>query len=413
MTNKLLTFETPFDTYTASAIIGEGGAGRVYVVTNNSGEELALKCLTPERITAERLKRFKNEILFCQNCGHSNIVRVTDAGATIIKGVKCPFYIMPRYSGTLRTQIGKVRHEEIVELFSQILNGVEAAHLAKVWHRDLKPENILYDQRRNCLLIADFGIAHFEEDELYTAVETKSAVRLANFQYSAPEQRIRNSKVDHRADIFALGLILNELFTGEILQGAGHKKISDVARQFAYLDDIIELMTQQNPANRPESIEKIKMELIGRKNAFVALQKYDESKKQVVFATELPQFEPIRIVGIDYESGILKLKLSQNIPAGWAQEFQNPRGGHSSIVGYGPERFEIRGNIASIGVRNDESFIQQIVNHAKNYVNAANQGYVKQEQERARKEEQQRRIALEKQIAEAEMKKNILSNVKL
>ena len=82
-------------------------------------------------------------------------------------------------------------------------------------------------------------------------------------------------------------------------------------------------------------------------------------------------------------------------------------------MGYGPERFEIRGNIASIGVRNDESFIQQIVNHAKNYVNAANQGYVQQEQERERKEEQQRRIALEKQIAEAEMRKNVLSNVKL
>ncbi|MCX5817526.1 MAG: serine/threonine-protein kinase [Proteobacteria bacterium] len=413
MTKKLLTFETPFDTYTASAVIGEGGAGRVYAVMNASGEEFALKRLTPERVTAERLKRFRNEIQFCQNCGHPNVVRVVDTGATLIKEVKCPFYIMPRYSGTLRTLMGNVKPDEIVELFSQILNGVEAAHLAKVWHRDLKPENILYEGRANRLLVADFGIARFEEEELYTAVETKAADRLANFQYSAPEQRIRNSKVDHRADIFALGLILNELFTREILQGAGHKRIADVATHYAYLDDLIELMTQQNPANRPESIERIKIELIGRKNVFVALQKYDESKKQVVFATELPQFEPIRIVGLDYESGILKLKLSRNIPPGWVQEFQYPRGGHSSIMGYGPERFEIRGNIASIGVRNDESFIQQIVDHAKNYVNAANQGYVQQEQDRARKEEQQRRTALEKQITEAEMRKNILSNVKL
>lgn len=413
MTKQLHTFETPFDTYTESEIIGEGGAGRVYVVTNNSGDEFALKCLTPERITTERLKRFKNEIRFCQNCSHPNIVRVADAGATIINGVKCPFYIMPRYSGTLRTLIGKVNLDEIVELFSQILNGVEAAHLAKVWHRDLKPENILYDQRKNCLLIADFGIAHFEEDELYTAVETKAAVRLANFQYSAPEQRIRNYKVDHRADIFALGLILNELFTGEILQGAGHKKISDISKQFAYLDDIIELMTQQNPVNRPGSIEKIKMELIGRKNAFVALQKYDELKKQVVFATEPPNFEPIKIVGIDYESGILKLKLSQNIPPGWAQEFQHPRSGCSFIVGYGPSQFEISGNIASIGVRNDKSFIQQIVNYAKEYVNAANEGYIQQVQGQARKAEQQRRVDLEKQIDEAEMRKNIISSVKL
>jgi serine/threonine protein kinase len=413
MTKKPLTFDTPFDTYTSSAVIGEGGAGRVYVVTNNAGDEFALKCLAPERITSERLKRFKNEIQFCQHCSHPNIVKVVDAGAILIRGIKCPFYVMHRYSGTLRTQMSKMKLDNVMALFSQILNGVEAAHLAKVWHRDLKPENILYEQRENRVLVGDFGIAHFEEEEIYTAVETGAADRLANFQYSAPEQRARNSKVDHRADIFALGLILNELFTGEVLQGAGHRKIAYVATDHAYLDDLVELMTQQNPANRPESIEKIKMELIGRKNAFVALQKYDESKKQVVNAAEPPEFEPIQIVSLNYESGVLWLKLSRNIPPGWAQEFQNPRGGHSAIMGYGPERFEIRGDTASIRVRADQRVIQNIVNYAKNYVDAANHGYVQQIREHSRKEEQRQRTALEKQIAEAEMRKNILSNVKL
>jgi serine/threonine protein kinase len=413
MTKIKITFDTPFDTYTPSALIGEGGAGRVYLVTNISGEEFALKCLTPERITAERLKRFKNEIQFCQKSSHPNIVRVIDTGSILIKGVKCPFYIMHRYSSTLRTIMGKVGLDKILPIFSQVLDGVEAAHIAKVWHRDLKPENILYEQQGDRLLVADFGIAHFEEEEIYTVVETKTADRLANFQYSAPEQRIRNSKVDHRSDIFALGLILNELFTGEILQGAGYKKIADVFPSYAYLDDLVELMTQQNPINRPESIERIKMELIGRKNAFVALQKYDESRKQVVSVTEPPQVEPIRIINIDYDAGLLRLKLSRNIPPGWAQEFQNPRGGHSAIMGYGPEQFEIRGDVASIVVRNDERFIQDIVNHAKNYVIAANQGYVQQEQERLRREEQQKRAVLEKQIAEAEMRKNILSKVRL
>ena len=103
MTKKPLTFDTPFDTYASSTVIGEGGAGRVYVVTNSAGEEFALKCLAPERITSKRLKRFKNEIQFCQHHNHSNIVKVVDTGATLIKGVKCPFYVMNRYSGTLRT----------------------------------------------------------------------------------------------------------------------------------------------------------------------------------------------------------------------------------------------------------------------------------------------------------------------
>jgi serine/threonine protein kinase len=309
--------------------------------------------------------------------------------------------------------MGNLMPDKIMTLFSQILNGVEAAHLANVWHRDLKSENVLYEQRENRVLVADFGITHFEEEEIYTAVETKLADRLANFQYSAPEQRVRNAKVDHRADIFALGLILNELFTGEILQGAGYKKIADITNNHAYLDDLVELITQQNPTNRPDSIEKIKKELIGRKNTSVALQQYDESKKQVVSATEPPEFEPIQIVSFDYQSGVLKLALSRNIPPGWAQEFQTPRGGHSAIMGYGPERFAIKGDTASIGVRGDERFIQDIINNAKDYVNAANRGYVQEMRARAKKEEQQQRAALEKQVAEAEMRKNILSKIKL
>lgn len=413
MAKKTTIFETPFDTYTSFAIIGEGGAGRVYAVKNVTGEDFALKCLAPGRITSERLRRFKNEIWFCQSCNHSNIVKVIDAGATLIDGVKCPFYVMPRYSGTLRTQMGSIKPESIIVFFSQILDGVEAAHMSKVWHRDLKPENILYDQHSNRLVVADFGIAHFEEEDIFTAVETKATDRLANFHYSAPEQRVRNSKVDNRADIFALGLILNEMFTGEVLQGAGHKRIADVAPDYSYLDGIVEMMSQQNPVNRPESIEKIKIELIGRKNAFIALQKYDDAKKQVVPISEVPEFIPVKIAGLDYDAGTLTLKLSRNVPPGWAQEFNNPRGGHSALVGYGPERFTIRGNTATIGVRGDESFIQQIVNHAKNYAEAANRNYVLQMQEQASREEKQRRAALEKQITEAEKKKNILANIKL
>lgn len=413
MAKKPLNFDTPFDTYTSSSVIGEGGAGRVYVVTNSAGEEFALKCLVPERITSERLKRFKNEIQFCQRHNHLNIVKVVDTGAILIKEVKCPFYIMNRYSGTLRTLMGDLKPDDVMTLFSQILDGVEAAHLAEVWHRDLKPENVLYEKLENRVLVADFGIAHFEEEEIYTAVETKVADRLANFQYSAPEQRVRNTEVDHRADIFALGLILNELFTGELLQGAGYKKIADITTDYAYLDDLVDLMTQQNPENRPESIKKIKMELIGRKNAFVALQKYDESKKQVVSATEPPEFEPIQIVGFDYQDGVLMLKLSRNIPPDWGQEFRNPRGGHEYISGYGPEQFNVSGDTASIGVHGVERYIQDLVNNAKNYAKVANRSYVQKRREYARRIEQQQRVALEKEIEEAELRKNILSNVKL
>ena len=322
MAKKLGVFETPFETYTELEFKGQGGSGRVCSVKSSSGETFALKYLDPEKVSTEKLKRFKNEIGFCQRNSHPNIVSVVDTGAVVVKEVKCPFYVMKLYSGTLRSFMeNKLVPDNVMRLFSQILDGVEAAHLAGVWHRDLKPENVLWDRVANSVVIADFGIAHFEEEAIYTAVETKVASRMANFQYSAPEQRVRNALVDKRSDIFALGLMLNELFTREILQGAGYRKIFDVKPEYGYLDEIVEAMTQQNPANRLDSIETIKKELIGRKAAFIALQKFDEVKKQTVKASEPPQFEPVKIMGLDYTDDTLRLQLSRNVPPGWTNEF--------------------------------------------------------------------------------------------
>src|SRR6218665_3661882 len=96
MAKQLQTFETPFDVYTEVGLLGEGGAGRVYEVQNDKGHTFALKCLSPDKITAERSKRFKNEIGFCQRTLHRNIVRVLDTGIFNLKGVMCPFYVMPK-----------------------------------------------------------------------------------------------------------------------------------------------------------------------------------------------------------------------------------------------------------------------------------------------------------------------------
>ena len=413
MVSKLPKFETPFESYQATKVLGEGGAGRVYEAVNKTGESFAIKCLAPERITTERQKRFKNEIIFCQNQTHTNIVCVIDTGVIYINDVKCPFYVMPKYAGTLRTYMKSIKPESVLTVFSQILDGTEAAHLLNVCHRDLKPENILWDDDNNQVVITDFGIAHFEEEEIYTAVETKVTARMANFQYSAPEQRTRGAKVDHRADIFSLGLLLNELFTGEIPHGTGYTRIADVSPNQGYLDNIVEAMIQQNPEKRLSSILEVKKELIGHKNAFIALQRLEESKKKIVPTSEPPEFEDIFITGLDYENGVLCLFLNRNIPPGWAQEFQYPRSGHSSILGYGPESFQISGNRASIGIRENENTIQQVVNHAKDYVSAANRGYVQQLQAQAAQEEERLRERYKKEVAEAEARKNILSRIKL
>ena len=81
---------------------------------------------------------------------------------------------MPLFDSSLRPLLREgINQGKIMPYFGQILDGVEAAHLSNVVHRDLKPENILFDKEKDTIVIADFGIARFQEDQLITAVETK------------------------------------------------------------------------------------------------------------------------------------------------------------------------------------------------------------------------------------------------
>jgi serine/threonine protein kinase len=117
----------------------------------------------------------------------------------------------------------------------------------KVKHRDLKPENVLCNGASGDLVVADFGVAEFTGELLYTLVETADDKRLANFVYAAPEQKIRGSTIGYGADIFSLGLILNELFTKVVPHGTGHTTIGSVVSNFAFLDPIVSRMLAAEP----------------------------------------------------------------------------------------------------------------------------------------------------------------------
>ena len=263
-------------------------------------------------------------------------------------------------------------------------------------------------------MVADFGAAHFEQEDLYTLVETAPTSRLANFQYAAPEQRVRGRVVDLRADIYALGVILNELFTGTLLQGSGYKTIGSVAPEFGYLDALVEQMVRQDPADRPSSLDQIKSELIARKNDFVTQQRISELKNAVVPVREVDDAivaDPIRLVGLDYRpDGVLILKLSQSVNATWVQAFQNI-GNYSALMGHEPSRFTFNGDTALMAV--GEQYVQQIVDHFKNYLATANSDYERlltQQQRRAEDVEWRR---LQNELAREEQRKRILDKVKV
>jgi serine/threonine protein kinase len=257
--------------YSLGKVIGNGGAGVVYEARTEDNDACAIKVLSTQQ--SSKIKRFKNEIAYCFRNQHKNTIAVWDFGQTDGK----TFYVMPLYSSTLRKLIlTGIEQTRVLDFLSQVLNGVEAAHQNGVCHRDLKPENILFDQATETLVVADFGIAKFKEEELQTAVETSAQEGLANFQYSAPEQRVRERVVDQRADIYALGLILSEMFTGEVPQGTGFKRIASVAPRYSYLDSAIDSMVQQTPENRPESISDVRR-LLRLSPGPVASKSYDSN----------------------------------------------------------------------------------------------------------------------------------------
>jgi serine/threonine protein kinase len=412
---KPIIFQTTFAQYTGTDIIGEGGAGRIYRATDDTGNVYAIKLLDSAKATSEKAKRFKNELLFSQRNEHQNIITVIDHGIFIDGKKHSPFYIMPLYKGSLRTLLDTgIPSDKVLFYFLQLLDGVEAAHLLKVIHRDLKPGNVLYDESQDRLLIADFGIARFEEEALYTDVETSPNARLANFQYAAPEQRSRGANVGHPADIYALGLILNEMFTGKVPHGTGYKTIGSVASGYGYLDEIVSGMLHQSAVERPASIDMVKQQLIGRKEEFVTRQRISELKQKVVPITELDDpliSDPPRLVRAGYEQGILHLFLQRPINAKWTNALHNMTGTYTSVMGKGPERFSFSGDRASIPAR--ESEVQQIVDYFKAWLPNANRVYedmVRREKEQA---EAQQREQWQKEIEEEERSQRILANIKI
>lgn len=404
-------FESAFETYDVTRIMGEGGAGRVFEVRDSAGKSFAVKCLHPHLTTTERKKRFKNEIDFCKKRPHRNIIHVVDSGLVEFDKIKVPFYVMPLSSGTLRDLLEKkLPPERVLPMFSQILDGVEAGHLLGVFHRDLKPENILYDSEADLILIADFGIAHFEEEILATAVETKQGAKMANLGYSAPEQRMKGGQVDSRADIYALGLILNEMFTGHVPQGVGFATIAANASQFSYLDDLVAAMIQQQAAARPATIEEIKKQLMARQNQFVALQKLDAKRKEVIPVAAAGRVGPVNVVGGDWDNNTLTLQLDRAPEPGWIQRFQQPRESISYIGGTHPSMFQFAGKFARINA--EERYLQQVVDQFKTWSPIATRSFQADLDEKSAREEQQTRDQLKRELEAAETRQRALKNVK-
>lgn len=397
--------KTAFDEYTLIKQVGSGGNGRVFSATNEHGESVAIK-FVERNISANKLKRFKNEMHFCENHQNKNIVEILDRGYVILDSTEYVFYVMPLYAETLRDKMrAKIKPEDAVTIFIGLIEGLSYAHKLGTIHRDIKPENIMFKSGSIEPIICDFGIAHFAEDELLTIIETKKGDRMANFQYAAPEQRVKGEVATAQTDIYAAALILNEMFTGEIPQAGDHKTIASVAPDYEYLDDVFAQLFKQKAEDRLYPEDKILTEMKIRSEQ----HQRDQEKlrlQNVVDEVTSPDDFNATVTKKEFINGSIVFTLDRELPSEW---FQILSGGHlgsySALMSYGPEKLKKNGRYAiSMPVYASESpnSVKTIVENVLDWIPKANARYSAHVKSIAQQEQREREAARKAEIAKLE-----------
>jgi serine/threonine protein kinase len=411
-TRKFPKLITAFEEYSVVNEIGNGPNGRVFECIDSGKNRFAAKLLENTVLGSTVRKRFKNEYDFCARTIHKNILKAIDYGLVEINGIRMPFFIMELFDGSLRITMRRgISTDDTLKIFVQILDGVEAAHKLGVVHRDLKPENVLFrasdSHSDDQYVVADFGIAHFSADQLATSVETRPGDRLANFTYAAPEQRTPRALVDHRADIFALGLMLNEMYTGAVPQGEGYRKVGDVAPMHAYLDELVASMIQQSADARPQSIEAIKIELQRRGHEVVQRQKLDESRGRVVPAHQITDeliHSPPHVVHAEWKGSYIYISLSRAVSKDWIRSFSQLRV-PAAVQGAEPSRFRFEAEVAKVAASHDDA--QRIIDQFKSWVERANAAYRASVEKAARDAENRERARRDEENRQRELMERV------
>ena len=259
--------------------LGRGGMGVVYQARQPQLDRLvALKILAPERVTDPRFAdRFLREARALARLNHPNIVTIHDFGQT--GGY---FYLLMEFVDGLNLRelqrAGRMSPQEALAIVPAICEALQYAHDRGIVHRDIKPENILLDKEGR-VKIADFGIAKLMGNPAAATVPgslgaegrgegenpalTETAKTLGTPKYMAPEQAAKPGEVDHRADIYSLGVVFYEMLTGELpakqLEPPSRKVQIDVR-----LDEVVLRALEQKPELRFQqaSVMKTQVETI-------------------------------------------------------------------------------------------------------------------------------------------------------
>jgi serine/threonine protein kinase len=245
----------PNGAYSVEAFIGRGGMGAVY-----KGQQLRLQRTVAIKLMrrdddadAAFVERFEREALVMAKLSHPNIVNVIDCGEA---GPGLLYIVMEFVDGTDLMQViraGGMTQEMALSLVPQICDALQFAHERGIVHRDIKPSNIVLT-REGRIKIADFGLARPVD---HGDTRTRTGEGLGTPEYAAPEQLNSGDSVDHRADIYSLGVMLYQMLTGQLPRGAWLPP-SKSASVDARWDEIVTQAMQADPGARYETAVALK-----------------------------------------------------------------------------------------------------------------------------------------------------------
>ena len=249
-----------FPQFEILGFIGKGGMGAVYKVRQPSLDRVVALKILPPAVASDPgfAERFNREARALARLNHPNIVAVHDFG----KVGALHYLLMEFVDGTNLREVeraGKLAPEQALAIVPQICEALQFAHNEGIVHRDIKPENILLDKKGR-VKITDFGIAKMVGAAVAEGQLTGAQDVVGTPHYMAPEQVEQPQTVDHRADIYSLGVVFYEMLTGELPLGkfaAPSKK----AQMDARLDDVVLHTLEKEPERRYQQASQVKTDV--------------------------------------------------------------------------------------------------------------------------------------------------------
>ncbi|MCS6885357.1 MAG: serine/threonine-protein kinase [Acidobacteriota bacterium] len=249
--------------YLIEEVVGQGGMGKVYRARHiHMDTKVAVKILHPHLVSdSVAVERFRREARVALAVDHPNAIKVMDFG---VSGRQTVYLVMEFLEGQSLRQIisqqGALPAARVVEIAQQICAALDSAHAKGIIHRDIKPDNVILinpNTPQEVIKVLDFSIAKLKTAE--GAVLTQQGMVVGTPQYMSPEQG-EGRELDHRSDIYSLGVILYELLTGHL----PFKGSSPIALVLNHIHSLPKPLRELNP-QVPPAIEAVVLKALAKK----------------------------------------------------------------------------------------------------------------------------------------------------